>query len=364
MRFTAAPAPRHAPQSGPECSAPSAAQGSPWRQTSNAAVHPAQAVRTDVAPTMSSPASSAWPAGAQGSAKAAWGQAAAPHLPSGSVALQTPSRGCVVAQRPPQRRVMRSLDGALTPAAAWDRLCRKNTSSAFAPSAVPRDDLVWVAGESASSEDDSEEESRSGEEEAAAEPSSSDTGRHVAKASGCLPSGRAGLGKRRASALAAAPRWRSSSGRHQQAAPPWRTRPARLLPWQASPRPAAESVCTQTAAWQAHAQGGAQAEEDVDSDGYDAGETDVGKAECEAARGSSSPSSSAGDDNMSDGVASGVAADEPAGRRRAQQGKGSSRLGGLQGWQSERGRMRLNGLQQLSCGPAMRQPDIRLTAFM
>ena len=354
MRFTAAPAPRPAAPSQQEVFAVAAAQCTSWRRRSDAAVHPAKAARGQLAPSQPSPASDSWPAA---SAKLAWGQAPAPHATSGSAALQSsPPRRCVTALRHPQRpQVRRRLVGALTPAAAWERLCQRTPR----PSAAPRNALVWVAGESSSSDEDGSDGVHSGDDDSEAAVVGSDAAGRAAEAVSGLPSGSTALGKRRVSALAVTTPWSSTGQHHQRAAAPLRAGAARTLHWQAGPWPVPKLRRAQTAGRCDTMPAAVQPEDDVGIDDVPDAE-DATFSEAEAApRCSASPSSSAEYASMSGDAAGGspeacVYASAPAQdlvfQNRSQE------------WQSVHGRPTVKALVRVPCRQAWRQA--RLTPIV
>ena len=206
------PAPA-ARQAGPGNTDADAAQGSAWRRTSDAALPSGQAAwgQTAAAAPQASLGSGAWPAAPRTAAKAAWAQPAAPRMSFGSAALPIAPRGCRTAdQQRPEQRTRRSPAGALTPAAAWDRLCQK--------SARP-DESVWVAGGSPSSLEDSDWDVRSSERRVSVEssPEGSMVRRQSADCSSPLLRSTASK-KRVASPLASHEPWSKRSRRAQHAA--------------------------------------------------------------------------------------------------------------------------------------------------
>jgi hypothetical protein len=350
VRFTAAPAAPH-PAAPPqqEVSAATAVQASPWRRRSDAAMHSAKAAWGHAAPSQASPASGAWPVAA---AKMAWGQAPPPHIASGSAAMQSPPHRCAATQRHPQRPpVRRSLAGALTPAAAWERLCQRTPR----PSAAPHDALVWVAGESSSSDEDVNGDvvqSDDDEVEAAA-PSCNEAVGLKAEASRRLPSGSTALGKRQASALAVTTPSSSSSRRHLRAAAPLPAQPARILSCQVGPWPVAKLRRSQMAGRHDTVPAAEQADEDVDTDNSsDAEHASACEAES-APRCSPSPGSSAGGASMKCEAASGFPHACSEAMEAAQYL--AFQAGRSQRWQSVNGRQTAKALLRVPCRPAWRQ---------
>ena len=226
QRFTSTATPGTAAQQArPGSGIADAAPDVSWRRTSDAALHLAKVAwgQPAAAVAQASPGSGAWPAAPRAAAKAGQGHPLASPVVAKHCALPTSTRACSAThQQRPLQPARRSLTGALTPAAAWDRLCRKPAR----PGAG--DESVWVAGGSTSSLEDSDWDARSSDDGVRlnSSPESSISGRE--SRDGCSgPPPQSTQAREGVSPVAIARCWKEHSRRKRLSAAPLPVEPVR-----------------------------------------------------------------------------------------------------------------------------------------
>ena len=236
QRFTSTAMPcAAAQQAGPACSPAETAQDSSWRRTSDTALHSAKAAWGQPAPAgaQESPGSGAWPPAPRAAAKAVWGATLASPAAAQHGALPPSTRGASATQQQrPLQPARRSLTGALTPAAAWDRLCGKTARPAAC------DDSVWVADGSMSSLEDSDWDVRSSDDRIDLHSSPESSGCRREPDDCGNPPPRSTDSRQSVTPVATVTPWKPLSGMKRRSAAPLPAEPARSQAVRARMQPA------------------------------------------------------------------------------------------------------------------------------